>query len=165
MNQEHNKPAKVLGFSLVELMAAAAIMGILVSLALPRYRLFMARSRMAEAKINLGIIYGLQQTYKAEFEEYGNINGDMGCVGMGTKKCETTTAGEQAKNELGFRVTNCNALRYLYATSGASASARSDGDGTCEIYPNCDPAKEDRWEILSTRKLNHHTSVIKACSD
>ena len=59
-------------------MAAAAIMGILVSLALPRYRLFMARSRMAEAKTNLGIIYGLQQSYKAEFETWGRIDGGWG---------------------------------------------------------------------------------------
>ena len=61
------------GFSLVELMAAVAVVAILVSLALPRYRAFIARARTSEAKTNLGIIYGLQQTYKAEFETYATL--------------------------------------------------------------------------------------------
>ncbi len=155
------------GFSLVELMAAAAIMGILVSLALPRYRLFMARSRMAEAKTNLGIIYGLQQTYKAEFEEYGSIPGGMG---YGTDGCRADRAGEWAKNELGFRVTDCVELKYrYYSQQVAGANASSLHAGSCsEIYPGCAapcPGVRDFWEISDERKLSHTSSTIKACSD
>ena len=153
------------GFSLVELMAAAAIMGILVSLALPRYRLFVARSRMAEAKTNLAIIYGLQQSYKAEFEQYGTIDGGMGCApppGL----CSGASAGQEAKNELGFRVTDCAALRYLYTSiSRAGANANSSGQGTCEIYPSCVPAAVDEWKMSDLRKLTHSISVVKTCSD
>ena len=120
----------------------------------------MARSRMAEAKTNLGIIYGLQQSYKAEFETYGNIDEDMGCGNP--MKCEVGSAGKQAKNELGFRVTDCNALRYLYETTGASANARSDGaHDECKIYSNC--PEDDQWIMSDNRKLTHQLSVIKAC--
>ena len=61
----------VLGFSLVELMAAVGIMGVLVALALPALSSVHSTQSYAEAKTNLGIIYGLQQTYRAEFEKYG----------------------------------------------------------------------------------------------
>ena len=150
----------MVGFSLIELMAAVVIVGILVTLALPRYRLFIARSRMAEAKTNLGIIYGLQQTYKAEFEEWGDIAQGMGCP----SKCGTD-AGKQGKNELGFRVTDCSKLRYLYESDSSHSgggNAKSDGSGTCEIYPNC-TGKIDEWKIDGERLLEHKESVIKAC--
>ena len=146
------------GFSLVELMAAVAIVGLLVSLALPRYRLFIARSRMAEAKTNLGIIYGLQQTYKAEFEKYGTITGGMGFGGDG---CSAGSPGRNAKNELGFRVTDCNELRYSYRSRTASANANSNGS---EIYPGCS-GEYDVWNITAERKLEHLISAIKKCKD
>ena len=146
------------GFSLIELMAAVAIVGLLIGLALPRYRLFIARSRMAEAKTNLGIIYGLQQTYKAEFEKYAGLNG-MGYSG----KCSTGTPGQQAKNELGFRVTDCNELKYHYRASTSEASANANSNGS-EIYPGC-TGKHDVWNITSERKLEHLHNVIKKCKD
>jgi len=144
------------GFSLVELMAAVAIVGLLVSLALPRYRLFIARSRMAEAKTNLGIIYGLQQAYKAEFEKY------VGLDGMGSGRCSTGSPGQQAKNELGFRVTDCAELKYLYSASISDASANANS-GNSEIYPGC--TQFDVWEISAQRKLKHKENVIKKCKD
>lgn len=148
------------GFSLVELMTAVGIMGILVSLALPRYRLFVARSRMSEAKTNLGIIYGLRQSYKAEFESWGSISGGMGCP----DKCNSGSPGSEAKNELGFRVTDCAALRYKYTTMAASAHSVATSDGAhtqCQVYHECD--KDDVWEIFGSRKLNHNQSAIKEC--
>ena len=108
-------------------MAAAAIMGILVSLALPRYRLFVARSRMAEAKANLGILATLQQSYYAEYQTNATI-GSSPPVGGGagiTDSCNTdcqSKPGIGECNELGFRPTNCMKMRYFY-TSGAPSSA------------------------------------------
>ena len=150
----------MVGFSLIELMAAVVVVGILVTLALPRYRLFIARSRMAEAKTNLGIIYGLQQTYKAEFEKWGRIDEGMGCPNT----CGTDP-GKQRKNELGFRVTDCDKLRYLYEDmTPPKTKATSSGVGDCEIYPSCPTAEVDEWQINDLRHLEHKTSVIKECS-
>ncbi len=167
MKQKRNKPAKLLGFSLVELMAAAAIMGILVSLALPRYRLFVARSRMVEAKINLGIIATLEQSYFAEYQTHAN----MPCVGGNkcTNSCATNVDGSGLRNELGFRMTDCDATRYEYTVTGASNSTFSGlaNSNENEIYPNCDSSKLDQWTINEKRKLEHDgtNNVVKQCHE
>ena len=86
-----------------------------------------------------------------------SIAEDMGCP----SKCGTDP-GKQSKNELGFRVTDCGSLRYLYVTSGASANANSDGNSAqCQIYSNC--TATDEWSISGQRKLKHAKSAIKQC--
>ena len=182
MKQKRNKPIKVRGFSLVELMAAAAIMGILVSLALPRYRLFVARGRMAEAKANLGIIATLQQSYFAEYQEYGKIDNPVAGVGGGggvsggdAEECNITcTGGGVGKgmcNRLGFRVTDCKRLRYLYLaadTGDGNANANEKVHTALkEIYPKCEntATKYDHWKITEKRKLSHEKNIIELCHE
>ena len=99
------KRAKI-GFSLVELMVVVAVIGVLVSLALPRFRTFIARSRQAEAIGNLSIIHKLQQSYNVRWESLGEDNLYhsgllMGLGGGGSGSCAAGTAG--TKNTLGFR--------------------------------------------------------------
>ncbi len=151
---------KKFGFSLVELMAAAAVMGILVSLALPRYRLFVARSRMSEAKTNLGIIATLQQSYLAEYQKYGKI-GPEGMGSNGTPQCDDGAPGEDRENELGFRVTDCSRLRYLYMADSSAGGANANS-GINEIYPDC-TEESDFWTIDVKRDLSHGSSAIKIC--
>ena len=62
----NNKPSKWHGFTLVELLAALAIVGVIATLALPRYRAQVARARQAEATTSLGTIRDLQKTYYYE---------------------------------------------------------------------------------------------------
>ena len=59
------------GFSLVELMIVVGIIGILATLAMPRFRQFQAKAKMGEAKNNLTHIYTLQQSYQLN---NGNVN-------------------------------------------------------------------------------------------
>ena len=58
------------GFTLLEIMVTVAVLGVLVTIALPRYEVFLANSRQSEAKINLGVIYSLQQTYHLKHDVY-----------------------------------------------------------------------------------------------
>jgi type IV pilus assembly protein PilA len=58
------------GFTLIELMVAVAIVGILASIALPNYRGFLARSRQTEAKITLAAVYTAEATFFAENSSY-----------------------------------------------------------------------------------------------
>ena len=109
------KRKKLFAFSLVELMAALAVIMVLVTLALPRYRVFIATSRQAEAQSNLGIIAKLQQTYQLKYigKYYANSNFKMG-QGSSDGTCGNNENSQQ--NELGFRVSQCSKLRYTYYT-------------------------------------------------
>ena len=156
------------GFSLIELMAAAAIMGIIVSIALPRYRLFVARGRMSEAKANLGIIATLQHSY---YVEYLSDTLTMDAVGGGGTNCNTSSAGKDQNNKLGFRPSDCDSMRYFYTSAGYSSTSEANANATVgsnyrEIYPGCTNAGSgrDTWQINNKkRKLTHTTDIIEHC--
>src|SRR3990172_10299174 len=58
------------GFTLIELMIAVGIVGILVTLATGSFLSYQAKAKQAEAKINLGAIGDLAISYKAEYSTY-----------------------------------------------------------------------------------------------
>ena len=58
------------GFSLVELMVAVGIIGVMSSVAVPKYQKFRAKAAQAEAQATLSSIYTLQQLYFTENDEY-----------------------------------------------------------------------------------------------
>ncbi len=61
------------GFTLVELMVVVAIIGILATLAIPRFNSFMARSRQSEVKLALAAARTAVESFRAE-------NGLSGCI-------------------------------------------------------------------------------------
>ena len=138
-------------FSLVELMVAVGIVGILVTLALPRYHAFMVQARRGEAKSNLHQIAILQEAYRAEHGAYYYGAALRGTEGIGYKDkygrdgdCVDYSDGrdEGLSNRLGFRPKNCDELRYFYQLQSAGvvdAFAYSDANRR-HIYPDCDGA-------------------------
>lgn len=60
----------VKGFSLVELMVVVAIMVLLSMLAVPNYKRFIARSKRAEAHVNLTALATAEELYYAEHGTY-----------------------------------------------------------------------------------------------
>ena len=143
-------------FSLVELMAAVAIISILVSLGMPRYQAFIARGRMAEAKVNLGHVASLQGIYRAEWNAYSSLAA-VGRTGVSSWNCGTN-------NSLGFDPDGCEYLRYGYSATGSSSTftATATSGTNVEIYPGCD--ETDEWEVTNTKmKPNQKTNAIKSC--
>lgn len=61
------------GFSVVELLIAVAIVGILAAIAVPSYDGMMARSKQSEAKGNLSSIHTLQVAYHGEQHRFGSF--------------------------------------------------------------------------------------------
>ena len=149
--------SKPLGFSLLELMVVVAILGILATVAVPRFNIFRARGRQAEAKSNLGVMYTLQEAYNVDEETYYNgaavggakaMNDDslaVGYRGNATGTSCTNTICVCNSNKLGFTVANCGQMRYGYfVTAGnensftAIAHAPSDtNNGNKRIFPGC----------------------------
>jgi prepilin-type N-terminal cleavage/methylation domain-containing protein len=63
-----------LGFSLVELMIAVAVIAVLAAVAIPNYMMYQNRSRQSEARILLCGVYASEITYFAEHSVYaGNF--------------------------------------------------------------------------------------------
>jgi prepilin-type N-terminal cleavage/methylation domain-containing protein len=109
------------GFSLVELMIVVGIIGILATLALPRFKQFQAKAKMGEAKNILSHIYTLEQTYSLDNNAYLSVP----AIGANlTTLAQNNVCGQSANAQLiGFRVDPCqnNAPipRYQYAVVAA----------------------------------------------
>ena len=116
----HTKSA----FSLVELMVAGAIVGILVMLALPRYQAFTVKARRGEAKSNLSHLRSLQAAYKIDYFDYYRGAPMIGVKGIGYKDGLGRTGDHACAadpevdkglcNHLGFEPEALGELRYFY---------------------------------------------------
>ena len=103
------------GFSLVELMVVVGIVGVLGSLAMPRYNSFIANARRGEANRHLHIIHTLQESYKAEHGGY--YSGlTVGYFMGGSSGCEDVDdSDDNLDNKLGFRPNTCATATLLQA--------------------------------------------------
>ena len=144
--------SRIAGFSLVELMVAVGIIGILAVIAVPRYKSFLVQARRGEAKSNLSHLASLQEVYKVEHYTYYQGAAMTGTEGVGYKDGDgnqglcndpSIDVDQGLGNHLGFRpggtTAGCRQLRYFYqfaANGNAMASAASD-DKMKYIYPDC----------------------------
>lgn len=115
------------GFSLVELMIVVGIIGILATLAMPRFRQFQAKAKMGEAKNNLTHLYTLEQSYQLDNNIYLGF-GRYGRLDDGSVNCAAVPANAQ---QIGFEVSPCTDAaapvpRYGYQVNVTAATERSD---------------------------------------
>ena len=130
------------GFSLVELMVVVGIMGILASLAIPRFQTYQAKAKRTEAQSLLGQIFTLMTvnyndygTYKYNHKEEIKIaNGHH--YGRSTSiaaNCAFDTAGDENwAPKIGFSISPCNSGKqkempfygyWIYAIADTSFTA------------------------------------------
>lgn len=160
------------GFSLVELMIVVAIIGILAALAIPRFQSFQAKSRQAEARSNLAHIYTLQVSYNGDNDTFSNFDcltkgkaTIMGDAGGKESDCGTGAANWSTynscntTNDIGFRVTDCKKVRYVYHNIGNqnqfTATASEIDDSTAQsrrVFPGC-TGNMDTWQINENKEL------------
>ena len=152
-----------IGFSLVELMIVVAIIGILAALAVPRFQTFQARARQSEGKSNLAQIWTLQQAFQGDQDIY------FGTV-ANTALSNTTVTGNttcNTANGLGFALTDCKKVRYVY-TIGATASTATTFTAVAteighRVNPSCSNSTVDTWTMTENKVLSQTANALTGC--
>ena len=110
------------GFSLIELMIVVGLIGVLTTMAIPRFQAFQAKAKIGEAKNLLTHIYTLQQSYHLDNNVYVAWPTVYGRNGN-TNNCNPHPNARL----IGFRIEPCVANdpvpRYGYLVPTANASA------------------------------------------
>jgi type IV pilus assembly protein PilA len=66
------------GFTLIELMIAVAIVGILAAIAIPNFAKFQARSKQSEVKTSLKAMFVAEKAFRLEKDRYSSLVGNVG---------------------------------------------------------------------------------------
>ncbi len=114
-------------FTLIELMITVAIVAILASIAMPKYQLFQAKAKTAEATNNLAAIRALEETYRAEYDAYLSCASTPTAVPVGVTAA-WTGGGASDFRKLGFLPDGEVRYQYKVTTSGFNYTATAVGD-------------------------------------
>ena len=156
--------SNIKGFSLVELMVAVGIVGVMSSVAVPKYQKYKVNATRAEAQSSLSSMYTLQQLYYTENDQYGKFDG--------------TTATQGPNNQISFPVNNNSKYNYKaepYSKIDGSATDPNSGNvffkATAEskkVLGSCvkTPGVKDTWCINQDKiLLNDKTKAALPCKD
>ncbi|MES2683515.1 MAG: type IV pilin protein [Pseudomonadota bacterium] len=118
------------GFTLVELIITIAIISVLVAIALPSYREYVARTNRTVAKVALQELLTKQESYASDHKGYTSNFSRLGYPGTGTTTAYVTSDGVISLN-------SANALYQFALHASVSTSAMS---ATCAGLSATGPA-------------------------
>jgi type IV pilus assembly protein PilE len=129
---------RVHGFTLTEILVVLVIVGILVLLALPNLLPTVTKAKATEAKLQLGLLRTLEQSY---FYEHSQYSKDLSELGFKQEKLST----EDPNGHANYRIEITNATSTTF-TGSATAVKDFNGDG-----------KYDTWQIDQDGNLKQTT--------
>lgn len=125
MNKLNRLKIKSLGFTLIELMIAVAIIGVLAGIVYPSYTEGVVRARRAEAMTELAKIANLQEQYYADHRTYVT---DMTKLGF---------AADPYITENGYYsidTTAVSAIASDFIITATAAGLQGSGDADCTAF-------------------------------
>jgi len=131
------------GFTLLELMMAAAVLGVLAAIAIPLLASYQLRSKSAEAKTNLGAIRVLEESFYSEHQTYRSANAEP--VAIPGSVAVVFDHANSDFGPLGFEPQGRVYFSYGIAVSAdgsgftADAGADIDGDGFVQYWGYAHP--------------------------
>ena len=140
--QIHQRSRSQHGFTLVELMITVAIVGILVSIAVPNFLSYQARSRRSEAMTNLAAVGRAQKAFQAERNTYHDSGvswpDDAMYGGLGTTQMPWDSDAVSNFDELGWAPEGKVFYSYGAYTSAGGATCTCDLCFTAAAYGDVD---------------------------
>ncbi len=112
------------GFSLVELLIAIVIIGILATIAVPKYLSVTRKAKETEAKMMLSQVQTLQENYYYEFDVYSD---DLIQIGFEQEKLIT----EDGRARYLIEIEKADAIGFI---ATATAVVDFDKDGTFSVW-------------------------------
>ncbi len=107
------------GFTLVELMVVVAMIGLLSAVAVPNFKKYQAKSKIAEAKLQLSAIYTAETAFFSDYNLYGTCLRYMGfdpskeisnryySVGFSGGNITRNPTAEASAINSGLKITEC----------------------------------------------------------
>ena len=129
------------GFTLIELMIVVVIIGILASLAIPRFMTESTRAKQSEARHLLKPVYTMQHAYRLANNTYG----DGG----------VTAAAGGSFPQIGVEI--MAGARYSYVMVAAAATFTCTATGNID-----DDATDDVWTVIQTGVITNTTNDVTA---
>ncbi len=161
------------GFSLIELMIVVGIIGVLATVAVPKFKTFQVKAKLSEAKVVLNHIGTLQEAYALEntlFKGLANATTWYGFVpSTGAGDCSDTDA-----DTLGFKIEPCDsaatggksprfAYNILAGTGTAAADWRATAHSGTNAFNRVNPmstSKGEKLDIDETKTITQRCDTI-----
>ncbi len=166
------------GFSLIELLFVVAILGVIVTTAMPRFRSYQAQNKRKEAIQNLNQIYMLMQLKFKEDKSYSagiNVNSAGYAYGRESPTSGKCNEASGWPDLIGFKISPCNNSSgnpkdlpsYAYVIQVDQNSFLAQACDVARVVSLCKGGQADnidRVTINERQEMNITCDAINGCS-